>query len=247
MTLDPDLLLRAYAKGVFPMADDRDDDEVFWVDPERRAILPLDRLRLSRSLRKTLARDRFCVTADRAFARVVALCAEAAPDRPATWISGEIEQSYAALHAIGHAHSVECWDGDPASGGDLVGGPYGVTLGGAFFGESMVSRATDASKVALAHLVARLRVGGFSLLDCQFMTPHLASLGAIEIDRDTYRRRLYCAVSGASSVPVGASLPPSPPFAAASFAAFDAVVAGLAEEAGGTAATPGKAIVQLLT
>lgn len=247
MTLDPDLLLRAYAMGVFPMADDRDDEEVFWVDPERRAILPLDSLRLSRSLRKTIARDRFRVTADRAFARVVALCAEVAPDRPATWISGEIEQSYAALHAIGHAHSIECWDGDPASGGELVGGLYGVTLGGAFFGESMVSRATDASKVALAHLVARLRAGGFELLDCQFMTPHLASLGAIEIDREAYRRRLYCAVSGASSVAVGASLPPSPPFASASFAALDAVVAGLADPAGRTASTPGKAIVQFLT
>lgn len=247
MTLDPDLLLRAYAMGIFPMADDRDDDEVFWVEPEHRAIIPLDGLRVSRSLRKTILADRFVVTADRAFARVVALCAQAAPDRPATWISGEIEASYAALHAIGHAHSIECWNGDPGEGGYLVGGLYGVTLGGAFFGESMVSRATDASKVALAYLVARLRVGGFALLDCQFMTPHLASLGAIEIDRESYRRRLYCAVSGAESVPAGASLPPAPPFASASFAALDGLVEGLAEEAGGTAATPGKAIVQLLT
>lgn len=247
MTLDPDLLLHAYAMGIFPMADDRDDEEVFWVDPERRAVLPLDGLRLSRSLRKTITRDRFMVTADRAFAQVVALCAESAPDRPATWISGEIERSYATLHATGHAHSVECWDGDPARGGDLVGGLYGVTLGGAFFGESMFSRASDASKVALAYLVARLRVGRFALLDCQFMTPHLASLGAVEIDRDAYRRRLYCAVSGASSVPAGASLPPSAPFAAASFAALDDGALGLADPAGGAASTPGKAIVQLLT
>ncbi len=247
MTLDPDLLLRAYAMGIFPMADDRDDDEVFWVEPERRAILPLDSFRPSRSLRKTLAADRFVVTADRAFDRVVALCAEAAPDRPSTWISGEIERSYAALHAIGRAHSIECWDGDPARGGDLVGGLYGVTLGGAFFGESMVSRATDASKVALAHLVARLRVGGFTLLDCQFMTPHLASLGAIEIAREAYRLRLYCAVSGAESVPAGASLPPAPPFAAAEFSALDDLAAGLAASAAGSAGTPGKLIVQLLT
>jgi leucyl/phenylalanyl-tRNA--protein transferase len=247
MTLSPDLLLRAYAMGIFPMADDRDDDEVFWVEPERRAILPLDGFRLSRSLKKTILVDRFFVTADRAFARVVALCAEAAPDRPSTWISGEIERSYAALHRIGHAHSIECWDRDPDAGGDLVGGLYGVTLGGAFFGESMVSRASDASKVALAHLVARLRVGGFTLLDCQFMTPHLASLGAIEIDRDAYRQRLYCAVAGVDSVPAGASLPPSPPFAPASFAALDALAAGLAESDDGSAATPGKVIVQLLT
>lgn len=247
MTLAPDLLLRAYAMGIFPMSDDRDDDEVFWVEPERRAILPLDSFRPSRSLRKTLAADRFVVTADRAFDRVVALCAEAAPDRPSTWISGEIERSYAALYAIGHAHSIECWNGDPGRGGDLVGGLYGVTLGGAFFGESMVSRATDASKVALAYLVARLRVGGFTLLDCQFMTPHLASLGAVEIDRETYRQRLYCAVSGAESVPAGASLPPAPPFAAASFAALDDLAAGLAASVEGSTATPGKLIVQLLT
>lgn len=247
MTLDPDLLLRAYAMGIFPMADDRDDDEVFWVEPERRAIIPLDNFRLSRSLRKTILADRFLVTADRAFARVVTLCAEAAPDRPATWISGEIEKSYAALHALGHAHSIECWDADPARGGALVGGLYGVTLGGAFFGESMFSRATDASKVALAYLVARLRVGGYSLLDCQFLTPHLASLGAMEIDREAYRQRLYCAVSGVASLPDGASLPPSPPFAAACFAVPDDVASGLADLAGGTASTPGKAIVQLLT
>ncbi|NCP12165.1 MAG: leucyl/phenylalanyl-tRNA--protein transferase [Sphingomonadales bacterium] len=236
------MLLRAYAMGIFPMADDRDDDGIFWVEPERRAILPLDGFRLSRSLRKAIARNRFFVTADRALARVVSLCADAAPDRPTTWISREIESSYAALHAAGHAHSIECWSRDPDHGdeADLLGGLYGVSLGRAFFGESMVSRAPDASKVALAHLVARLKAGGFTLLDCQFMTPHLASLGAVEIARDEYRNRLYCALSGASSPPAGAALPPSSPFAEADFAALDAV-------AGAGAGTPGKLIAQLLT
>lgn len=189
--LDPQLVLGAYAVGVFPMADGRDADGIYWVEPRRRAILPLDGFHLARSLRKTIAADRFRVTADQAFDAVLALCAEAARDRPDTWINPTIADVFGRLHRLGFAHSVECWDGDR-----LAGGLYGLALGRAFFGESMVSRATDASKVALAWLVARLRVGGFTLLDCQFQTDHLASLGAIEIDRADYLDRLAEAVSG---------------------------------------------------
>jgi leucyl/phenylalanyl-tRNA---protein transferase len=189
--LDPDLMLRAYTIGVFPMADARDADSVYWVEPKTRAVLPLDGFHLSRSLRKTLLSDRYETTVDKAFGQVVALCAESADDRPSTWINNQIEGAVATLHEHGRAHSVETW-----CDGELVGGLYGITLGRAFFGESMVSRATDASKVALAHLVARMRVGGFTLLDCQFMTPHLASLGAVEISRDDYVGLLDGALSG---------------------------------------------------
>ena len=202
--LDPDLLLRAYSVGVFPMADSREAREIFWVEPKRRGVMPLDGFRLSHSLAKTVRSDRFRVTVDTAFARVVSLCAESRPDRPDTWINPQIEAAYADLHARGHAHSVECWHGDA-----LVGGLYGVTLGGAFFGESMFSRERDASKVALAWLVARLRAGGFRLLDCQFITDHLASLGAIEISRDDYVSLLDAALgaTGAGAgVAAGASL-----------------------------------------
>ena len=180
-TLDPDLLLRAYTVGVFPMADSRRAREIFWVEPKKRGVLPLDSFHLSRSLAKTLKSERFTVTADRDFSAIVRLCAEPTEQRPDTWINPEIERAYAALHARGHAHSIECW-----LDGELVGGLYGVKLAGAFFGESMFSRVSDASKVALAHLVCRLKVGDFKLLDCQFITDHLASLGAIEIDRDRY-------------------------------------------------------------
>lgn len=188
--LDPDLLLRAYTIGVFPMADARDAQSVYWVEPKARAILPLDGFHLSRSLRKTLLSERFETTADKAFGSIMALCAESVDDRPATWINGQIEHAVATLHSAGRAHSIETWQD-----GQLVGGLYGISLGRAFFGESMVSRATDASKVALAHLVARLRFGGFTLLDCQFMTPHLASLGAVEISRDDYVALLDGALS----------------------------------------------------
>lgn len=180
-TLDPDLLLRAYTVGVFPMADSRRAKDIFWVEPKKRGILPLDGFHLSKSLAKTLRSGRFRVTADGDFSGVVRRCAEPTADRPDTWINPEIERAYAALHARGHAHSIECWQDDV-----LVGGLYGVKLAGAFFGESMFSRVRDASKVALAHLVCRLKVGGFKLLDCQFITDHLASLGAIEIERDRY-------------------------------------------------------------
>jgi leucyl/phenylalanyl-tRNA---protein transferase len=203
--LDPNLLLRAYAAGVFPMADSRRARDVYWVEPAMRGILPLDGFHLSRSLKKTVKSDRFTVTADRAFAQVIAACAETRIGAQGTWINGQIEQACKDLFSRGHAHSVECWHGDR-----LVGGLYGISLEGAFFGESMFSRATDASKVALAHLVARLQVGGFTLLDCQFLTEHLASLGAVEVPRDVYVGLLGAALSagsgagGASSADFGA-------------------------------------------
>jgi leucyl/phenylalanyl-tRNA--protein transferase len=192
--LDPDLLLRAYSIGVFPMADSREADEVFWVEPRRRAILPIDGFRMSRSLRKTIRAGVFQVTRDTAFAQVVRSCAE----REETWINAQIEQSFDELHRLGHAHSIECWKEDR-----LVGGLYGVKLGAAFFGESMFSTERDASKVALAWLVARLKVGGFRLLDCQFMTDHLRSLGAIEITQKDYIALLSAALSPASSSAAG--------------------------------------------
>jgi leucyl/phenylalanyl-tRNA--protein transferase len=179
--LDPELVLRAYAMGVFPMADHRTADSVYWVEPKLRGVMPLDGFHLSRSLRKTILSDRFRVTVDKAFHRILRLCAESADDRPDTWISGPIERVFTELHHRGFAHSIECWDGDR-----LAGGLYGLALGRAFFGESMVTRVRDASKVAFAHLVARLKAGGFVLLDCQFQTAHLASLGAVEIPRDDY-------------------------------------------------------------
>ena len=197
--IDPDLLLRAYASGVFPMADDRASDSVYWVEPKTRGVLPLDGFHLSRSLAKVLRSGRFETTVDAAFADVLSLCAQEADDRPSTWINGQIEQAVLHLHARGHAHSVEVWEE-----GVLVGGLYGIRLGRAFFGESMFSRATDASKVALAHLVARMRVGGFTLLDCQFITPHLASLGTVEISRRAYMVSLTSALSGAGSASAGA-------------------------------------------
>ncbi len=235
--LDPLLVLSAYAVGVFPMADDREADQCYWVEPKRRAILPLDGFHLSRSLRKVIAQDRFRVTADTAFERVIRLCAESAEDRPETWISHPIEQVFLDLHQRGLAHSVECWLDD-----QLVGGLYGLALGRAFFGESMVSRATDASKVALGHLVARLRAGGFSLLDCQFQTSHLASLGAIEIDRADYVALLGAALDGA--------LGPASSVAGAAAAGDFFVLDRLAGKASATGAVSGpvagKVIAQLL-
>jgi leucyl/phenylalanyl-tRNA---protein transferase len=180
--LSPALLLKAYASGIFPMAETRDAPSVYWVEPKSRGVLPLDGFHLSRSLTKTLKSEGFTHRVNTAFADVVAACAEPAPGREGTWINDQIFASVMQLHALGHAHSVECWAGD-----ELVGGLYGIALGRAFFGESMFSRATDASKAALAHLVARLRAGGYTLLDCQFITPHLQSLGAIEISRDSYQ------------------------------------------------------------
>lgn len=193
MPIDPFLLLRAYAIGVFPMSDDREAEEIYWVEPKRRAIMPLNGFHLSRSLAKTIRSERYRVSANEDFAGVVRRCAEVAPDRPTTWINRDIEQSYRRLHELGFAHSIECWDGS-----ELVGGLYGVSLGRAFFGESMFSRQTDASKVALAWLVARMELSGCTLLDCQFMTDHLRSMGAIEINRSDYLALLTTALSDVS-------------------------------------------------
>lgn len=189
--LDLNMLLKAYAIGVFPMADDRNAPEIYWVEPRKRGVLPLERFYLSRSLRKTIRSERFETTLNKAFPDVLRACAAATEDRPGTWINGQIEEAVLRLHALGHAHSIETW-----FEGQLVGGLYGISLGRAFFGESMFSSMTDASKVALAHLVARLKVGGFDLLDCQFQTPHLESLGAIEISREDYSVALSAALSG---------------------------------------------------
>ena len=186
------------------MADARDDPETFWVEPKTRAIIPLDNFRMSRSLRKTIRSDRFRVTVDTGFADVIAICAEQARDRRETWINAEIEEAFNQLHQLGHAHSVECWLPDEETGKErLAGGLYGLAIGGAFCGESMFSRSRDASKVALAWLVARLKVGGFPLLDCQFMTDHLASLGAVEIGQEDYMEELR-RVRGYAPSPVSA-------------------------------------------
>ena len=179
--ISPELLLEAYRQGVFPMAESRDDPEVFWVDPKRRGIIPIDGFHVSRSLARTLRHGAFRVSFDADFDGVVAGCAA----REETWISRPIADLYAELHRRGHAHSAEVWDGE-----QLVGGVYGVALGAAFFGESMFSRRTDASKVALFHLIERLRMQGFRLFDTQFLTTHLASLGGIEVSRVLYRRML---------------------------------------------------------
>lgn len=206
--LDSRMLLRGYAAGIFPMADSRDASDIFWVEPRTRAIIPLDGFHCSRSLARRLRSGRFALTVDRAFHDVLLGCA----DRDETWINPMIERATLGLHATGHAHSVECWHNEK-----LVGGVYGVKLGRAFFGESMFSRATDASKVALAALVARLKVGGFTLLDCQFITDHLASLGAVTISRDAYVGSLSAALgsTGVSGSGVGAGAALGAPSAAA--------------------------------
>ncbi|MCF4164760.1 leucyl/phenylalanyl-tRNA--protein transferase [Zavarzinia compransoris] len=211
--LTPALLLRAYAAGIFPMADHVGDEDLFWVDPDWRGILPLDQFHVPKSLAKVVRRDRFQVTVDRDFETVIAGCAASAPGRRSTWISHRIRGLYADLFRLGHAHSIET-----RLDGRLVGGLYGVRLGAAFFGESMFSRETDASKVALVHLVARLRAGGFRLLDTQFVTGHLMRFGALEIPRENYRRLLDAALA-----------PPS--------GDFDALPQGL----------PGDAVMQAVT
>ena len=190
LRLTPEILVRAYASGVFPMAERADDPELFWVDPRRRGILPIDAFHTPRRLRRVVRRRIFEIRCDSAFEDVIRACAEASDKRPNTWINDEIVQLYGALFARGAAHTVECW-----RDGKLVGGLYGVALGAAFFGESMFSRENDASKVALVHLVGRLRAGGFRLLDTQFLTPHLARFGGIEISRARYHRLLAEALS----------------------------------------------------
>ncbi|MBK8199164.1 MAG: leucyl/phenylalanyl-tRNA--protein transferase [Acidobacteria bacterium] len=178
-------LLACYRRGVFPMADSRDDPSLFLVDPERRGLLPLDAFHIPRRLKRRVLQDPFRVTFDTAFTRVIEACGEPHPNRPNTWINSAIVNLYCALHREGHAHSVECWDGDR-----LVGGLYGVAVGGAFFGESMFSRADDASKIALVHLAARLIDRGYVLLDAQFYNPHLDQFGLIEVSREEFRARL---------------------------------------------------------
>ena len=189
LEITPDLMLRAYRHGLFPMAETRQGDRLFWLDPERRGILPLDRFHLPRRLARTALAGSFQVDVDRDFHGTIAGCAATAPGRDDTWINAQIERLFGELFRLGHAHSVEC-----RLDGALVGGLYGVAIGGAFFGESMFSFVRDASKVALVHLVARLRLGGFLLLDTQFVTAHLAQFGAVEIPRETYRTRLAAAL-----------------------------------------------------
>jgi len=181
LELTPNLILNAYAQGIFPMAESRDDDGLFWLDPDLRGVIPLDGFHISRSLRKTILREPYQIRVDTNFAGVIEGCA----DREETWINAPIFSIYMDLFHAGYAHSVEVWDGDT-----LIGGVYGVTLKGAFFGESMFSRRPDASKIALAYLVSRLNAGGFKLFDTQFLTPHLASMGGVEIPRSSYRQAL---------------------------------------------------------
>jgi leucyl/phenylalanyl-tRNA--protein transferase len=237
LELDPDLVLRAYAMGVFPMADHRLTSSVYWVEPKLRGVLPLDAFHLSRSLRKTIQAERFRVTVDTEFERIVRLCAESATDRPDTWINGPIERVFVELHRRGFAHSIECWDGRR-----LAGGLYGLALGRAFFGESMVTRVRDASKVALAHLVARLKAGGFTLLDCQFQTDHLSTLGVVEVSSDD-----YIALLGAALGETSAGLALGEPSVDGDFFALDR---GLEDPAEGAATVSGplsrKVIAQLL-
>jgi len=189
--ITPEVLLRAYACGIFPMAESADDPSLFWVEPEVRGVIPLDAFRIASRLGRTVRTEVFTVTVDRAFKAVIDGCAEPQAGRNDTWINKRIRDLYIALHGLGHAHSVEVWNGD-----ELVGGLYGVNLGRAFFGESMFHRARDASKVALVHLVARLITGGFELLDTQYVTEHLRSFGAVEIPRRRYATLLDKALKG---------------------------------------------------
>ena len=191
-TLDD--LIACYRTGIFPMSDARDDEYLFLVDPPLRGVLPLDGFHIPSRLARTVRKDDYTVRVDTAFTQIIELCAESASDRASTWISHSIQALYQALFARGLAHSIEVWRDDPVTGNRLIGGLYGVAIGGAFFGESMVSRATDASKIALVHLVARLKAGGYALLDCQFQTDHLRQFGVVEIPRETYRRQLKKAI-----------------------------------------------------
>lgn len=192
--LTPEILLRAYAVGLFPMAEHRDDSTLFWVDPEKRGILPLDGFHVSRRLRRTVRSGMYEIRCDTAFTDVVRACAAPSPSRDDTWINDEIISLYGDLYALGRAHSVETWQD-----GELVGGLYGVSLGAAFFGESMFSNSRDASKVALIHLVARLTQSGYTLLDTQFVTDHLTQFGAVELPRAGYRELLSKALDGSAT------------------------------------------------
>ena len=215
--ITPDLMLRAYRHGLFPMAETRRGDRLYWLDPERRGVLPLERFHMPRRLLRTILSGEFEVAADHDFAATIAGCAASAPGREDTWINPQIEALFVELHRMGVAHSVEC-----RRDGRLVGGLYGVALGGAFFGESMFSTVRDASKVALVHLVARLRVSGFRLLDTQFVTAHLAQFGAVEIPRDEYKIRLAAGLAA-----------PARWSSASDPAAIDAEIRALAARSGG--------------
>ena len=186
-TLDD--LINCYRSGIFPMSDARDDDYLFLVDPPMRGVLPLDAFHVSSRLARTVRQDLYTIRIDTAFTQIIELCAEEAQNRSSTWISHSIQALYQALFARGLAHSVEVWDGET-----LLGGLYGVSIGGAFFGESMVSRARDVSKIALVHLVARLKAGGFTLLDCQFQTDHLRQFGVVEMPKAEYLEKLAAAI-----------------------------------------------------
>lgn len=260
--IDPELLMLAYRSGIFPMADHREDPEIFWVEPRRRAILPLDGFHLSRSLARTLRRGRFEVTCNQAFAEVMEGCA--APRRIGdadaggeSWISRRIAASYQRLHELGHAHSIECWQALPDGRRQLVGGLYGVGFERVFCGESMFSRERDASKAALAWLVAAMRRGGAELLDCQFLTPHLESLGAVEISQKRYLALLHAAQRPCRVV-YSAAATGGGDAAGADGAAFGegagdgavgalpAAFGALLAEAPGTSSSPGNFIAQLL-
>lgn len=191
MSITPEILLRAYSIGLFPMAESADDPEIFWVEPDLRGIIPLDQFHVSKSLAKEVRKNPFDIRFDTAFNAVVGKCAESVENRPSTWINDTIRDLYGALHRMGHAHSVEAYEGD-----ELVGGLYGVTLGSAYFGESMFSRRTNASKICLVHLVERLKARGFTLLDTQFTTDHLKTFGAIDVSKNAYRKLLEKAMAG---------------------------------------------------
>jgi len=189
LRLTPELLLCAYASGLFPMANDRHDPTIHWIEPKRRGVLPLDAFHQPRSLRKALRKKHFEIRTDSAFDDVITACAEPRPERPRTWLNDELIELYCALHELGYAHSVESW-----ADGRLVGGLYGVSIGAAFFGESMFTYQPDASKIALVSLIARLREGGYRLLDTQFVTEHLRRFGAVEVPRERYHRQLKAAL-----------------------------------------------------
>ena len=205
--ITPEVLLRAYACGIFPMAESADDPSLFWVEPEIRGVIPLQGFRVASRLARTVRSEAFTVTVNQAFAGVIAGCAAPQEGREETWINRRIRDLYTGLHGLGHCHSVEVWQG-----GDLVGGLYGVSLGRAFFGESMFHRVRDASKVALVHLIARLIAGGFELLDTQYVTEHLRSFGAIEVPRRRYTALLDQALKGEADFD---KLPPDRPLAGA--------------------------------
>lgn len=232
-----DMLLLAYRSGIFPMADSRDDPEIFWVEPRERAIIPLDGFVMSRSLAKIVRQDRYTVTCNAGFAEVMRQCAAPRPGHPESWISERILASYASLHQTGHAHSLECW-----KDGALVGGLYGVSFDRVFCGESMFSRADNASKVALAWLVAMLRHAGFALLDCQFMTDHLASLGAVEMPQLDYLER----VAAAQGTPA-MTLPQAYAGLVAEASSASASSSSASAPASASASSPGKLIAQSLT